>query len=60
IQLVPGHASVAEGPERYREGALAKAREFSAGQWATRLVDVYRYAIEAKAGRANDKAFLKR
>lgn len=47
-------------PERYREGALAKAREFSAGQWATRLVDVYRYAIEAKAGRANDKAFLKR
>jgi len=47
-------------PERYREGALAKAREFSVGQWATRLVDVYRYAIEAKAGRANDKAFLKR
>lgn len=47
-------------PERYREGALAKAREYSAGQWATRLLDIYRYAIESKAGRVNDKVFLKR
>jgi 1,2-diacylglycerol 3-alpha-glucosyltransferase len=46
-------------PERYREGALAKANEFSAGQWATRLLDIYDYAIESKAGRTNAKAFLK-
>lgn len=45
--------------ERYRHGALAKAAEFSAGQWATRLLDIYRYAIEAKAGRVNNKPFLK-
>jgi 1,2-diacylglycerol 3-alpha-glucosyltransferase len=47
-------------PQRYRAGALAKANEFSAGQWATRLLDIYGYAIESKAGRANTKAFLKR
>jgi 1,2-diacylglycerol 3-alpha-glucosyltransferase len=47
-------------PQRYREGALAKANEFSAGQWATRLLDIYEYAIESKAGRTNTKAFLKR
>ncbi len=45
--------------DRYRHGALAKAAEFSAGQWATRLLDIYRYAIEAKAGRVNNKPFLK-
>jgi len=46
-------------PGRYREGALAKAREYSAGQWATRLLDIYQYAIESKAGRVNNKVFLK-
>ena len=45
--------------DRYRDGALAKAAEFSAGQWATRLLDIYNYAIESKAGRTNGKAFLK-
>jgi len=45
--------------DRYHDGALAKAAEFSAGQWATRLLDIYDYAIESKAGRANGKAFLK-
>jgi hypothetical protein len=43
----------------YRDGALAKAREYSAEQWATRLLDIYRYAIESKAGRVSNKAFLK-
>ncbi len=42
-------------PEMYREGALARANEYSAGQWATRLVDIYQYAIESKAGRVNGK-----
>ncbi|MDD1772733.1 MAG: glycosyltransferase [Methanomassiliicoccales archaeon] len=46
-------------PERYREGAMAKANEYSAGQWTTRLVDIYRYAVECKAGRVNAKVFLK-
>lgn len=46
-------------PGKYRDGALAKAREYSAGQWATRLLDIYRYAIESKAGRVNNKVFLK-
>ena len=46
-------------PKRYREGALAKANEFSAGQWATRLLDIYQYAMESKAGRVNNKVFLK-
>jgi len=45
--------------EHYREGALIKAGEFSAEQWATRLLDIYKYAIEAKAGRVNSKAFLR-
>jgi 1,2-diacylglycerol 3-alpha-glucosyltransferase len=44
-------------PDRYREGALAKAREFSAGQWATRLLDIYHYAIESKDARVKGKAF---
>lgn len=46
-------------PTKYREGALAKAREYSAEQWATRLLDIYQYAIESKAGRVNNKVFLK-
>jgi len=46
-------------PLKYREGALARAGEYSAGQWATRLLDIYRYAVESKAGRVNNKVFLK-
>ncbi|MCX6651042.1 MAG: glycosyltransferase [Methanomassiliicoccales archaeon] len=46
-----------QDPERYRKGALAKAKEFSAGQWATRLLDIYNYAIESKSARVKGKAF---
>jgi 1,2-diacylglycerol 3-alpha-glucosyltransferase len=42
-------------PDRYREGALARANEFSAGQWTTRLVDIYRYAVQSKAARVGRK-----
>jgi len=44
-------------PEKYRNAALARASEYSAGQWATRLLDVYEYAIESKAGRVSGKVF---
>ncbi len=52
-------ARLLKDPQMYREGALAKACEYSAGQWATRLVDIYQYAIESKAGRVSNKVFLK-